>query len=49
MYELGDGSLTAEELTRIREVLQAEAECLHAISSKIHLERRLELGSTERP
>jgi predicted transcriptional regulator len=32
-YELGDGSLTAEEQTRIREALQAEAERLRQIST----------------
>jgi len=33
LFELGDGSLTADEQTRIRAVLQAEAERLRQIST----------------
>jgi hypothetical protein len=33
MYELGDGSLTADEQNRVREALQAEAERLRQIST----------------
>ena len=34
LYELGDGSLTPEEQSRIREALQAEAERLRQISTQ---------------
>ena len=34
-YELGDGSLTADEQSRIREALHAEAERLRNISVRV--------------
>ena len=34
-YELGDGSLTTDEQSRIREALHAEAERLRNISTRI--------------
>jgi predicted transcriptional regulator len=48
MYELGDGTLTAAEMRSIREVLQAEAERLTTISSKIHFGRNLQTVGTGR-
>jgi predicted transcriptional regulator len=38
-YELGDRSLTADEQSRIREALQAEAERLRKISTDIEFAR----------
>jgi len=38
-YELGDGSLTAEEQYRIQAALRAEAERLRAISPQIQFQQ----------
>ena len=44
LYELGDGSLTQDELGQIREALHSEVERLRGISAKMDFDRPPSFG-----